>query len=83
VAFVGFDELERGSLFSFYPNPASSNLTIETDKPREIILMNLVGEVLIRERIDQKGTINLHGLAKGIYLLSDADKNNIRKLSIQ
>ncbi len=54
-----------------YPNPASGQLTIETNLRRETqgILWSPVGQKVAVFRFTGKGTVDVSGLSKGVYFL--------------
>ena len=53
-----------------YPNPATNNLTIEILQKSTIDILNIQGQIILQEQIQQgKTDIDISGLAKGIYFL--------------
>jgi len=54
-----------------YPNPAKDNITIETnsDKEQRIEIIDLVGQTVYTNIINNKETINTSAFAKGVYIL--------------
>jgi uncharacterized delta-60 repeat protein len=69
---VGMAERERIS-FTLYPNPATTQLTVQLEQlPRqgELVLRDAVGRVALREPVAaHQHTLGLHGLGSGMYLL--------------
>ncbi len=69
---VGITERERIT-FKLYPNPASTQLTVELERmpaQGELLLRDALGRVVLRERVGTyHNTIGLHGLGSGVYLL--------------
>ncbi|MEX1192953.1 MAG: T9SS type A sorting domain-containing protein [Brumimicrobium sp.] len=70
---LGIDELNEKMNFLLFPNPVTSDLTINTkDIIEEILIMNSLGEIVLRRelnKIEGSGsiTIDLSDLAKGMY----------------
>lgn len=54
-----------------YPNPTSNNLTIETTKPTNISIVNLLGQELFNSKIEKSQTIDVSFLSNGIYFVKD------------
>jgi uncharacterized delta-60 repeat protein len=69
---VGMAERER-ILFTLYPNPASTQLTVQFEQmpqQAEWVLRDALGRVVLRERVaTYQHTLGLHGLGSGVYLL--------------
>jgi len=62
--------------FSVYPNPASNNLTISNAKNAQLEICTSNGRIVRTEQlIDEKETIEIGDLPKGLYLLKLSDKN--------
>lgn len=76
---TGIDELSAG-MFKVYPNPAATNVAIETERSIScnIQLINLLGETVfdVRQPIANKMTIDVGTLPKGIYIVQLQDNNN-------
>ncbi len=83
VGFVGMKEFTLMSGVNFYPNPSNGMVTIETKQPTTIVIMNMLGETLIKETIQSKVILNVQYLPKGIYLIGDAEMNAVSKLVLQ
>jgi hypothetical protein len=65
---------------SIYPNPATSNLTIETTSNESLhySITNLIGQEMISGQTqDQKQVIPVESLAPGIYILRTDQKSLI------
>jgi hypothetical protein len=78
VGNIGFDETTGIHELNIYPNPATTELSINftVDTPRElnIQLMSLTGQVIENLNLDGftgqfKKSVDLSGVAKGIYVL--------------
>lgn len=69
---VGIEEPERNG-FTLYPNPASTQLTVQVEQlpaAGEWLLRDGMGRVVVRERmVTYQQTLQLQGLASGVYLL--------------
>jgi len=60
-----------------YPNPASSQFTIESKEDFSVKLININGKPLIEKEISKgNSVINTIGIAPGIYILSFNNKNS-------
>jgi hypothetical protein len=67
-------------LFSVFPNPTSSTVTIQLSQELSdgiIILSDLSGKTVIEKSINSQSSINLNTdkLSKGVYVLSISDNN--------
>lgn len=75
------NELNADINFRMYPNPATSNITIEAtiNTPYTIQLINLLGEMVCNtpETTVSKAIIDVGILPKGIYLVQIQNKDNI------
>lgn len=69
---VGIAERERIA-FKLYPNPASTQLTVELEElPTnvEVFLRDALGREVLRQRVGSyQNTIGLHGLGSGVYVV--------------
>jgi len=54
-----------------YPNPTSSTLNIEVKQQTLITIVNVLGEVVKTETINELGTIDVSALNAGIYFIQD------------
>lgn len=80
---TGFDDINGGKLYVF-PNPASSNLTVQWESELGgsfmIELISLTGEVHAYKKVEKTGnrkqtSFAVEDLARGIYLLRITDEN--------
>lgn len=83
VGFVGVKEFTLLTGINFYPNPSSGTLTIETKQPVTVVIINMLGEIMMKENISATTTLNLQALPKGIYLIGDSGMNAVSKLILQ
>lgn len=93
-SFVGIKEEQKNLVFSAFPNPASSELTLvlsQNESPITLEIMDLQGKILKTEVLgNNNSVINTHRitvahLAKGLYFLnlsSDSRQQSL-KISIQ
>lgn len=69
---VGIQEYNsKNNSISLYPNPTTNNLTIETTKPTNISIANLLGQELFNSKIEKSQTIDVSFLSNGIYFVKD------------
>ena len=69
IAFINCDT--TGNIISIYPNPATDNLTIETNFNEEhrLEIINLLGQTIYTTYIGRKSVINTSNFASGLYIL--------------
>jgi len=92
--FVGIKEEQKNLVFSAFPNPSSSELTLvlsQNESPVILEIMDLQGKILKTEVLDNNSSvinthrINVAHMAKGLYFLnlsSDSHQQSL-KISIQ
>lgn len=76
--YLSTDEL-NGSIVKIYPNPAQSEITVEfaSNEKRTLRIINLQGSLLKTEVVNlQKHTLDLQGLAGGLYILEVTGENS-------
>jgi len=67
---LGINEAENKELISIFPNPATDELTIETQLTSEIEISNLEGQVVKKFEVnDGKLSIDISDLNSGIYII--------------
>ena len=54
---------------SFYPNPATSTITIETTKKEDIRIFDIRGKLVISNQISNKANIDISRLEQGVYFI--------------
>ncbi len=70
---VGINEFTHDNLFSVYPNPANTNITINTNvKYSSIKIVNPFGQLVFET--DNKKTIDIISLQNGIYFIQLIDE---------
>lgn len=68
--------------FQLYPNPAQSELIIESTNPLAIEMLNALGETVMGKAILGAEKIDIRALPSGIYWVKDA-KNNLGRAFIK
>ncbi len=63
---VDIDDFEKPS-FSLYPNPTTTNITVEGEGEMEIV--DLLGKIMAVEYVNGKANIDLSNLGSGIYFV--------------
>lgn len=53
--------------FNVYPNPVVDVLNVEVDGTVEVEILSLDGKIMKRQTVEQKGEVDMSGLAAGIY----------------
>lgn len=56
---------------TLFPNPAEDKLTVTVKEPTSIKVTNVLGTVVLEERINSSKTINVSGLKNGIYFVTN------------
>jgi hypothetical protein len=83
---LSIDRNKNIEIFSIYPNPVSTNITIESavlHPYSNLCLINLQGDELINFKIKEKKTdINLTDLPGGIYFLKITSSNSVNNFKI-
>jgi hypothetical protein len=81
---VGLMEIQNSnSEINIFPNPTIDNITIETPKKSTIEILNIQGQTILRQQLQQgKTDIDISGLAKGVYILRlcDNDRTAVTKI---
>lgn len=69
--------------FTFYPNPAQTSIRIELapNQTQEILIYSISGNLVLQQRIEEKGIIDLEALTSGIYFIT-LEKGIVKKLVI-
>jgi len=71
--------------FSFYPNPAKTEITIATSEYADIQLIDLSGKIIDAFSVQNFKTVDLQQLEKGVYILNISSKSgrSSRKLILE
>lgn len=77
--FVGIQELKNSDIYTIYPNPCTTTLTIDNKDVTSVRILDLNGKLVIETGSKQ---IDVSLLAKGIYsvVLINGNGSTIRKL---
>ncbi len=67
---LNLNELNTPEL-SLFPNPAEDKLTVSVKEPTSIKVTNVLGTVVLEERINSSKTMNVSGLKNGIYFVTN------------
>jgi len=62
-----------------FPNPSSGSFTIDLggqEKTKEIQVINMVGEIILRVQVQNEHTISIENLPAGTYILLIVNKEN-------
>jgi len=69
-AYLSNSEVNLQSAFRLYPNPTSTNITIETPAQSQLSILNLHGQELITRQITEPKTqIDISSLPAGVYFV--------------
>lgn len=68
IAGIGINEMSASGI-SFYPNPASDLITIDTDESVVLSIFDVIGKLMIQQRIDANSTISVENLVPGSYFI--------------
>ncbi|MBN8695380.1 MAG: T9SS type A sorting domain-containing protein [Bacteroidetes bacterium] len=69
LTVIGISEVENSNQFSFYPNPSNNTITITTNEPTQIKIINMLGEVVIEKQVQNNMVIDINNLSNGIYFI--------------
>jgi len=65
-----------------YPLPAKDILYVETNNNTSFSLLNQWGQILLTTNINHKGSINISGMATGLYYLKNNTTSTVQKVVI-
>jgi len=76
---TSINDLPENTIASVFPNPATNLLTITTTstQPSEITLFDIASRKLMEEKFRGTATLNIEGLAKGVYLYQVRDEKGV------
>jgi hypothetical protein len=71
---AGINELKYSNkqVLTIYPNPANDELQLElanSTSLQKFEISDLLGRIIFKSTIDKKATVNISGLANGVYLI--------------
>ena len=64
-------ELTYNLNIAVYPNPTNSILNIEVSQPATIAIVNVLGDVVLTETINEFGKLDVSNLTSGIYFIKE------------
>jgi len=89
VSFIHIDEAlsideSRNALFKFYPNPASDQITVNSDGLASIQIQDLSGRIVYADTSKNTHSISLSNIPNGLYLITviQGNKTSTQKLVI-
>ena len=62
-----------------YPNPTTTDFTIEVNSPMNLIIYNNLGQIVYSEKIINNTKINKSELGSGIFIVEISDNNSVEK----
>lgn len=75
---------EKESIFSFYPNPVSSEINISLSSPSFFSITDITGKTIERfEILPPVGNYDIEHLPDGLFFLKNENKHQVRTLIIQ
>ena len=82
---VSVDLIDPLAELKVYPNPATSQVTIESNEIiTEIRLLNITGQLVMSRNMDDlQGTISLSGLSAGLYILQIKSESGMKAVSLK
>jgi len=72
----------KANMFRIYPNPAKDVLHVETNSASMFSLIDQSGKILATTNINGKGSINISGVATGLYYLKNNSSGSVKKIII-
>jgi hypothetical protein len=78
----GLQEQDKTNLFLIYPNPAKNILHVQTNGNESFSLLNQNGKILLTTNINSNGSINISGMAAGLYYLKNNSTGAVKKVII-
>jgi hypothetical protein len=73
---------DKTNLFLIYPNPAKNILHVQTNGNASFSLLNQSGQTLLTTNINGTGSINISGMAAGLYFLKNNSTGAVQKVMI-
>ncbi|TGE27344.1 FG-GAP-like repeat-containing protein [Hymenobacter metallicola] len=84
---LGTKTAAQALALSVYPNPATTTATIETPRPTRVVVLDMMGRhVRTEATLRQRHTLELSGLAAGVYLVQAEAANGqtgVQRLVVQ
>ena len=86
TSWVGVEEEQQLSGVSIYPNPSTGlvRLDIKEAGTYQVNVFNVMGELVSTQRTNVSTTLDLSGLAKGVYTVrvNDQEKSMVQRLTL-
>ncbi|MEO9532020.1 MAG: T9SS type A sorting domain-containing protein [Crocinitomicaceae bacterium] len=84
VVYLGWasSENEEQALFEIYPNPATTEFTINTNESISYQLFDLNGKIVKQGVYNGNGFVDVSQLRKGVYLLELNADNNYQRMKL-
>jgi len=82
VLLLANKQNNKANTFKIYPNPARDILRVETNNSATFSLIDQSGKVLVTTNITGKGSINISGIAPGLYYLKNNSTGSVQKIVI-
>ena len=68
---LGFSNIQSENKINIYPDPAQNEITIENAENSKLKILNLLGqEIISRDFISKKESVNINSLMAGTYLIN-------------
>jgi len=83
IAENSSQQYNNTSLLIVYPNPAKDILHIQTNSAASFSLINQLGKILLTTNINGSGTIEVPGVADGLYYLKNNSNGTTQKVVIE
>ena len=64
---------------AIYPNPTTTDFTIEVNSPMNLIIYNSLGQIIYSEKIINNTKINKSEIGSGIFIVEISDNNSVEK----
>src|SRR6266540_5803395 len=75
-------QYDKTNSFGVYPNPARDILFVQTNSNASFSLLNQSGKILLTKNVNGKGSINISGMAGGLYYLRNNSSGAVQKVII-
>src|SRR6266496_886734 len=75
-------QYDKTNSFRVYPNPARDILFVQTNSNASFSLLNQSGKILLTKNVNGKGSINISGMAGGLYYLRNNSSGAVQKVII-
>jgi enterochelin esterase family protein len=75
---TAINEPRSALIYSIYPNPASTKVTITVPEEVDLKIFTISGQKVLQEKISKNKTINVNHFQKGIYIALFTSNNETR-----